>query len=54
MALIKKVRNIIDHIKNFIGIADFFSFSPAGHNCLKINAFAMLMAKDAKFALLEK
>jgi branched-chain amino acid transport system substrate-binding protein len=50
----EKVRYAIEHMKNFIGTAGIFSFSPTDHNGLDINAFAMLTVRDGKFALLEK
>ncbi len=50
----EKVRSTIENMKNFIGTAGVFNFSPADHNGLDINAFAMLTVKDGKFALLEK
>jgi branched-chain amino acid transport system substrate-binding protein len=50
----EKVRNAIEHMRNFIGTAGVFNFSPIDHNGLDSNAFAMLTVKDGKFALLEK
>src|SRR5512143_3007669 len=50
----EKVRSTIENMKNFIGTAGVFNFSPADHNGLDINAFAVLTVKDGKFALLEK
>jgi len=50
----EKVRNAIEHMKNFIGTAGIFNFSPTDHNGLDINAFTMLTVKDGKFSLLEK
>jgi branched-chain amino acid transport system substrate-binding protein len=50
----EKVRNSIEHMRNFIGTAGVFNFSPTDHNGLDLNAFAMLTVKDGKFALLEK
>jgi len=50
----EKVRNAIEHMRNFIGTAGVFNFSPADHNGLDINAFAIMTVKDGKFALLEK
>ena len=49
----EKVRNSIEHMKNFIGTAGIFNFSPTDHNGLDIDAFAMLTVKDGRFVLLE-
>ncbi len=45
-----KVRTSIENMKNFIGTAGVLSFSPADHNGLTIDAFAMLTVKDGKWA----
>ena len=50
----EKVRSSLENIKNFIGTAGIFNFSPTDHNGLDIDAFAMLTVKDGKFVLLEK
>ncbi len=50
----EKVRASIENMKNFTGTAGVFSFSPADHNGLTIDAFAMLTVKDGKFTLLDK
>jgi branched-chain amino acid transport system substrate-binding protein len=50
----EKVRAAIENLKGFVGTAGVFSFSPADHNGLDIEAFAMLTVKDGKFALLER
>ena len=50
----EKVRNAIEHMRNFIGTAGVFNFSPTDHNGLDISAFAILTVKDGKFALLDK
>ena len=50
----EKVRSAFENIKNFVGTAGIFNFSPQDHNGLDINAFAMLTVKDGKFVLLEK
>ncbi|HTF99031.1 MAG TPA: branched-chain amino acid ABC transporter substrate-binding protein, partial [Nitrospirota bacterium] len=50
----EKVRSAIENMKNFIGTAGVFNFTPADHNGLGIDAFAMLTVRDGKFALLEK
>jgi branched-chain amino acid transport system substrate-binding protein len=49
-----RARNALENIKNFIGTAGVFNFSPTDHNGLDIEAFAMLTVKDGKFAVLEK
>jgi len=41
-------------MKNVIGTAGVFNFSPTDHNGLDIESFAMLTVKDGKFSLLEK
>jgi len=50
----EKVRSSIENMKNVIGTAGVFNFSPTDHNGLDIDAFAMLTVKNGKFALLEK
>lgn len=50
----EQVRSSFEKIRNFIGTAGIFNFSPADHNGLDIDAFAMLTVKDGKFVLLEK
>ena len=50
----EKVRSSLENIRNFIGTAGIFNFSPTDHNGLDIDAFAMLTVKDGKFVLLEK
>jgi len=50
----EKVRTAIENMKGFTGTAGIFHFSPADHNGLDINAFAMLTVKDGRFVLLEK
>ncbi len=50
----EKVRNSFENIKGFVGTAGVFNFSPADHNGLDIDSFAMLAVKDGKFVLLEK
>jgi branched-chain amino acid transport system substrate-binding protein len=50
----EKVRGAVENMKNFIGTAGVFNFTPADHNGLSIDAFAMLTVKDGKFTLLEK
>ncbi len=50
----ERVRSSFENIKNFIGTAGVFNFSPTDHNGLDIEAFAMITVKDGKFVLLEK
>ena len=50
----EKVRSAIENMKGFVGTAGVFNLSPADHNGLDIDAFAMLTVKDGRFALLEK
>jgi len=50
----EKVRSSLENIRNFIGTAGIFNFSPTDHNGLDIDAFAMLTVKDGRFVLLEK
>ncbi len=50
----ERVRSSFENIRNFIGTAGIFNFSPTDHNGLDINAFAMLTVKDGKFELIEK
>jgi branched-chain amino acid transport system substrate-binding protein len=49
-----KVRDYIEGLKGFVGTAGIFSFSPADHNGLSIDAFEMLTVKNGEFALLGK
>jgi branched-chain amino acid transport system substrate-binding protein len=48
----EKVRAAIEGTKGFVGTAGIFSFSPADHNGLGLDAFEMLTVKDGKFVLL--
>jgi branched-chain amino acid transport system substrate-binding protein len=50
----EQVRASFERIRNFIGTAGIFNFSPADHNGLDMEAFAMVTVKNGKFALLEK
>jgi len=50
----EKVRTSFENIRNFVGTAGVFNFTPQDHNGLDIDAFAMLTVKDGKFVLLEK
>jgi branched-chain amino acid transport system substrate-binding protein len=50
----EKVRTAIENIKGLVGTAGIFTLSPADHNGLDLDAFAMLTVKDGKFTLLEQ
>jgi branched-chain amino acid transport system substrate-binding protein len=50
----EKVRTSIENMKNFVGTAGVFNFSPTDHNGLSIDAFAMLTVKNGKFVLMGK
>jgi branched-chain amino acid transport system substrate-binding protein len=47
-----RVRAAIESTKGYVGTAGVFNYSPADHNGLTIDAFAMLTVKDGKFVLL--
>ncbi len=48
-----KVRDAIENMQGFIGTAGAFNFSPADHNGLGLDAFAMLTVKNGKFVAYE-
>jgi branched-chain amino acid transport system substrate-binding protein len=48
----EKVRGAIEGMKGFVGTSGVFSFSPADHNGLGVDAFEMVTVKDGKFVLL--
>jgi len=48
----EKVRAAIENMKGYVGTAGVFNYSPADHNGLTIDAFAMLTVKDGKFVML--
>jgi branched-chain amino acid transport system substrate-binding protein len=50
----ERVRNTIENMKGLVGTAGIFNFTPAEHNGLDADSFAMLTVKDGKFAVLEK
>jgi branched-chain amino acid transport system substrate-binding protein len=50
----EKVRGAIEGTKGLVGTAGIFTFSPADHNGLGLDAFEMLTVKDGKFTLLDK
>ena len=49
----EQVRSSFEKIRNFIGTAGIFNFSPTDHNGLDIDSFAMITVKNGKFVLLE-
>jgi branched-chain amino acid transport system substrate-binding protein len=48
----EKVRSAVENMKGFVGTAGVFTFSPADHNGLSIDAFEMLTVKGGKFVVL--
>jgi branched-chain amino acid transport system substrate-binding protein len=50
----EKVRDAIENLKGFAGTGGVFNFSPADHNGLAIDAFAMWTVKDGKFVPYKK
>jgi len=46
-----KVRDAVEGLENFAGVGGMFSFSPADHNGLTIDSFAMMTVKDGTFIL---
>jgi len=46
-----KVRDAVEGVENFAGVGGMFSFSPADHNGLTIDSFAMMTVKDGTFIL---
>nr|WP_320010325.1 ABC transporter substrate-binding protein [uncultured Desulfobulbus sp.] len=46
-----KVRDAVEGLQNFAGVGGMFSFSPADHNGLTIDSFAMMTVKDGNFVL---
>ena len=44
-----KVRDSIEEIKGLVGITGIFTFSPADHNGLSMDAFEMLTVKNGRF-----
>jgi branched-chain amino acid transport system substrate-binding protein len=45
----EKVRSALENIKGYVGIGGIFNLSPADHNGMDINAFAMQTVKGGKF-----
>ncbi len=50
----EKVRTALEGMKGFVGTSGVFTFGPADHNGLDIEAFEMVTVKDGKFVLLGK
>src|SRR5512146_2664266 len=50
----EKVREALEKTKGFVGTAGIFTFTPADHNGLDVDAFEMVTVKDGKFVLLGK
>jgi branched-chain amino acid transport system substrate-binding protein len=50
----EKVRAALETTKGFVGTAGVFTFTPADHNGLDVDAFEMVTVKDGKFVLLGK
>ncbi|WP_051305249.1 ABC transporter substrate-binding protein [Desulfogranum mediterraneum] len=50
----EQVRAAIESIKDLIGTAGVFSFSPENHAGVGLDAFAMLTVKDGRFVLLNQ
>ncbi len=50
----EKVRAAVEGMKGFVGTAGVFTFTPADHNGLDVDAFEMVTVKDGRFVLLGK
>ena len=50
----EKVRAALESTKDFVGTSGVFTFGPADHNGLDVDAFEMVTVKDGKFVLLAK
>ncbi len=48
----EKVRAAVEGMKGYVGTSGVFSFGPADHNGLDVDAFEMVTVKDGKFVLL--
>ncbi len=48
----EKVRAALETTRGFVGTAGVFSFSPADHNGLGMDAFEMLVVRNGRFAVL--
>ncbi len=49
----EKVRSAIENLQGFVGTGGVFNFTPADHNGLDMDSFAMMTVKDGKFVLYE-
>jgi branched-chain amino acid transport system substrate-binding protein len=49
-----KVRDAIENLRGLVGTAGVFSFSPADHTGLQLDAFQMLTVKSGKFTIYKK
>lgn len=49
-----KVREALENLKNHVGIAGVFNFSPTDHTGLTLEAFEMVTVKDGKFISYKK
>ncbi len=49
-----KVREALENLKNHVGIAGVFNFSPTDHTGLTLEAFEMVTVKDGKFVSYRK
>ncbi len=47
----EKVRAAVEGMKGYVGTSGVFSFAPADHNGLDVDAFEMVTVKDGKFVL---
>jgi branched-chain amino acid transport system substrate-binding protein len=50
----EKVRAALEATKGWVGTSGVFTFTPADHNGLDVDAFEMVTVKDGKFVLLAK
>jgi branched-chain amino acid transport system substrate-binding protein len=50
----EKVRAALESTRGFVGTSGVFTFGPADHNGLDVDAFEMVTVKDGKFVLLAK
>jgi branched-chain amino acid transport system substrate-binding protein len=50
----EKVRDALERTKGFVGTSGVFTFTPADHNGLGVDAFEMVTVKDGKFVPLAK
>jgi branched-chain amino acid transport system substrate-binding protein len=50
----EKVRAALESTKGFVGTSGVFTFTPADHNGLDVDAFEMVTVKDGKFVLVAR